>query len=142
MYLGMLAEPLDRAGRADESMAPLNDALAMAESNGERFWVAELHRLRGQALLSSGAEAAAEDSYCKALETARSQCARSMELRAAIGLACVWERKGMRPAARELLANVRKTFTEGFDCPDLVDCEALLGQLAAADASASKALRH
>ncbi len=141
MYLGMLAEALAAAGRADDGLAPLDVAVTMIESKGERFWSAELHRLRGQLLMSSGAEGAAEDSYCKSLEIARSLRARSMELRAALSLARLWERRNLQPAAREMLANARQPFTEGFQCPDLVESDALLARLGGDHSEATQATR-
>jgi predicted ATPase len=61
---------------------------------------------------------------------ARRQQARSLELRAAMSLARLWERQGKRTDARELLAPVYGWFTEGFDTADLQEAKALLEMLA------------
>ena len=73
----------------------------------------------------------AEACYRRAIERARSQEAKSWELRAATSLARLWRNQGKRAEARELLAPVYGWFTEGFDTGDLRDAKALLEQLAA-----------
>ncbi|MGH7556252.1 MAG: hypothetical protein ACREMD_00435 [Gemmatimonadota bacterium] len=74
-------------GRIDEGLAPIGEALAVSEASGERWKDAELYRLEGELLLArGGSEAHAEASFRKALEVARLQKARALELRAAVGL--------------------------------------------------------
>ena len=81
-----------------------------------------------------GRTAAAEASYRQALGSAREQGARSWELRSARDLARLWRDQGRRAEARELLAPVYVSFTEGFALPDLVEARALLEELGAAPA--------
>jgi predicted ATPase len=74
-------------------------------------------------------DAAAEDSYCRALAVARKQQAKSWELRAAMSLARLWRDQGKVQQARELLAPVYGWFNEGFDTRDLKEAKALLEEL-------------
>jgi predicted ATPase len=64
------------------------------------------------------------------LDVARRQEARSLELRAAMSLARLWQQQGKRQAARDLLAPIYNWFTEGFDTADLQEAKALLDELA------------
>ena len=95
-----------------------------------RWWVAELHRLRGELLRSTGDDTAAEDSFHRGLAVAQRQEAKLFELRAATGLARLWRDHGRASEASELLGPLLAWFTEGFDAPDLGDARALLGELA------------
>ncbi len=99
---------------------------------GDAYWEPEVHRLIGDLLLRRNPSAAdrAEASYRRAIERARSQEARSWELRAATSLARLWRDQGKHAQARELLAPVYGWFTEGFDTADLKDAKALLDELA------------
>ncbi len=92
---------------------------------------AELHRLKGELLLSvsDGNGAEAETCFKKAIEIARGQSARSFELRAAMGLARLWQGEGKRSEARDLLALVYDWFTEGFDTVGLKEAKVLLDDL-------------
>ena len=96
------------------------------------YWDAELHRLKGALLLSlsDGNESEAEACFKNAIEIARGQSAKSFELRAAMGLARLWQDEGKQAEARDLLAPVYGWFTEGFDTADLKDAKALLDDLA------------
>ena len=100
----------------------IDEALTNAADSGEQIWVAELHRLRGELLLVGGNASAAKDEMKTALETARLQGARSLELRAAMSLAPLAEGS----EGRELVSGVLEGFTEGFDTADLQDAKALL----------------
>jgi predicted ATPase len=75
------------------------------------------------------AESATEACFRRAIEVARAQEAKSLELRAATSLARLWRRQGKAAAARELLAPVYGWFSEGFDTLDLIEAKALLGEL-------------
>jgi len=99
----------------------------------ERWWEAEAHRVAGEiALRSAEPDAARAQTYFEsALETARTQQAKSWELRAAMSLARLWRDQGKVSEARELLAPVYGWFTEGFDTRDLKEAKALLDELAA-----------
>jgi len=126
-FLSWLAEAHLIAGQVEDGLNALAEAFAHVNLTGERFWEAELYRIRGELLLSpGGSENEAEVSFNKALEVARRQSAKSLELRAAMSLTRLWQKQGKSAEARELLAGVYGWFTEGFDTPDLVDAKALL----------------
>jgi predicted ATPase len=79
--------------------------------------------------LAENDAAEAEACYLKALEVARAQEAKSLELRAACDLASLWAEQGQRGEARDLLAPVYGWFTEGFDTADLKEAKTLLNKL-------------
>jgi predicted ATPase/class 3 adenylate cyclase len=134
-----LAEVYDKAGQPEAGLRVLTETLATILRNGERRFEAELYRLQGELLLRQAsatealptvqAEIEAESCFRRALEVARSQHAKSFELRAALSLSRLWQRQSQSPAARELLATVYDWFTEGFDTPDLQEAKALLEAL-------------
>ena len=99
---------------------------------GSRWTEAELHRLKGELLLSLSADNHAEAEGClhQALAVARRQQAKTLELRAATSLGRLWQQQGKRTAAHQLLAEIYGWFTEGFDTVDLQDAKALLEELA------------
>jgi predicted ATPase len=86
--------------------------------------------VRGDVLSATGDRAAAEESYNHALAVARSQTAKTLELRAATSLARLWRDQGKRTEAHDLLAPIYGWFTEGFDTPVLQEAKALLDELA------------
>ena len=112
------------------SSKSIAEAAELVETTKERWAEAEIHRMRGTLLLSIHEDAAAEDSYCRALAVARQQRAKSWELRVAMSLARLWRDEGKLQQARELLAPVYGWFTEGFDTRDLKEAKALLDALA------------
>ena len=129
-YLSLLARACQRAGRVDEGLTALDQAFAAARAYGEVWWDAELHRLHGELLASSGANAGeVEAAFLRSIDIARSQQARSLELRAATSLARLWQSAGRAGDARQLLAPVFAWFSEGFDTPDLQAASSLLDQL-------------
>jgi predicted ATPase len=130
--LGALAEALGKTGAAEEGLRLLNEALAAGIDSGMTYWDAELHRLKGELLLSQSAEnsAEAEASYNQAIAVASRQQAKSLELRAATSLARLLQGQCKHAEARELLEPVYDWFTEGFDTSDLKDAKALLDELA------------
>jgi predicted ATPase len=130
-HLALLAEAEAKDGRATEALSRLAEALARATKTGERWFDAELHRLKGGVLssLRGGDRAEAEACFRRALEVARGQDARMWELRAAAELARVLAAKGEQAQARDLLAPIYGWFTEGFDTLDLREAEALLQEL-------------
>jgi predicted ATPase len=129
-FLSLLAEACGASGEARDGLAVIADALTLSETTGERWKDAELHRLRGELLLASGAsESDAECSFRSAIEVARRQEAKMPELRAAVSLARLERRQGRRAEAREMLAPIYEWFTEGFDSRDLIDARALLEEL-------------
>ena len=128
--LGLLSEALARSGDNGAALAAVMEALAAAAAIGERWWEAELHRLKGLRLLARGGAEDARAAFHDALRIAREQQAKSLELRAATSLARLWGEQGRRAEARELLAPVHGWFTEGFDTADLKDAARLLSELA------------
>jgi predicted ATPase len=138
-YLCLLAEAYRRAGLPRSGLAELAAAQTLMEKNDERFWEAELYRLRGELLLQDAASAGrpdspsgpeAEECFGKSLDVARRQGARSLELRSAMSLSRLWQREGKRAQARQIVADVYGWFTEGFDTEDLKDARARLDELA------------
>src|SRR5262249_15699416 len=129
--LGMLAEVHGRLGHADAGLRVVDEALTLEGEFHEHWWNAEIHRLKGELLVSltKGNAATAEECYERAIKAARSQGAKSLELRSSTSLARLWHLQGKVKAARELLAPIYAWFTEGFDTPDLKDAKALLDQL-------------
>ncbi len=129
-YLALLADAHLRKGEADAGLVVVEEALSHGRETSERWWDAELHRLRAELLLAGGAAAAeAEAALRRALEIARGQQAKSLELRAARALARLWAGTGRTAEARGLLAPVHSSFTEGLDTPDLEAARALLFRL-------------
>jgi adenylate cyclase len=124
-FLARFGEAQCRAGRATDALRTLDEGLAAAASTGERYYEAELLRLRGEALEAMG-EPTAEEWYLKAVEVARAQSARAWELRASTNLARAWIKAGRRSEARSLLEAVCGWFTEGRSTPDVIDAITLL----------------
>ncbi len=129
--LGALAEVLGKTGAAEEGLGLVNEALAAGTDGGMTYWEAEFHRLKGELLLSQSVKngAEAEANYNQAMAVARRQQAKSLELRAAVNLARLWQGQRKHAEARDLLAPVYGWFTEGFDTADLKDAKALLEEL-------------
>jgi predicted ATPase len=129
--LALLAEASAQAGQREAGLALLAEALVVANDTGERRWDAELHRLRGELLLTPSAAHAEEAESCfgQALDIARRQQAKSWELRAAVSLSRLWQRQGKRAEAHALLAPIYGWFTEGLDTADLQEAKALLDEL-------------
>jgi predicted ATPase len=128
--LRTLAKALAEIGHLEQGMTTLAEAFNLVEETDERHWDAELHRIQAELLLMRGDETEAEASFEKAIQVARQQSAKSWELRAANGLACLWQEQGKPEEARQILAEVYNWFTEGFDTPDLQEAKALLEELA------------
>jgi class 3 adenylate cyclase/predicted ATPase len=115
----------------EAALEVIEQGLSAADHNGERIFEAELHRLKARALLfcGAGSETRAQLLLDRALTTARSQHARSLELRAAKDLAALWIGQGRRDEALAFLAPIHAWFTEGFDTHDLKEAKVLLDQL-------------
>ncbi len=133
-YYCVLAELYGKAGQVNAGFDALAEAQAAVELHQERWWEAELYRLRGELLLQSGTTSMevgteAEASLQQALAIARQQEAKSLELRAAMSLARLWQQQGRITEARQVLAGIYGWFTEGFDTPDLQDAKTLLDNL-------------
>ncbi len=115
-------------------LATLEDALALCEQNDERYYEAEIHRLRGELLLALEPPdgVGAEQALQRAVELAHSQDARLLELRAAVSLGRLWRDTQRADQAREILEPLYGWFTEGLDTTDLRSAAALLAELGAA----------
>jgi predicted ATPase len=129
--LALLAEAHGILGEPETALTALAEALMLVDTTGERWYQSELYRLKGELLLQQHADnqAEAESAFQQAIHVARSQQAKSFELRAATSLARLWHQQGKRQEAHDLLAPVYHWFTEGFDTLDLQDAKALLDKL-------------
>jgi predicted ATPase len=163
-YLAWLAKAYGKVRQPEKGFTVLAEALTAVDKTGERFYEAELYRLKGELTLQSkqvqdkskisqsksqrnrgqGAdksnpsqnksevrspESEAEEYFLKALEIAQRQQAKSLELRATVSLARLWQRQGKKKPARQRLAEIYGWFTEGFDTKDLQEAKALLEEL-------------
>jgi predicted ATPase len=131
-FCTVLADVCNRLGHTEEGLQALAEAHTLVEQHEERWWEAEVCRLRGVVLLRQPGTppAEAEAWLQRALDVARRQEARSLELRAAMSLSRLWQSQGKRAEAQELLAPLYGWFTEGFDTADLQEARALLEALA------------
>jgi adenylate cyclase len=134
-HLALLAEALARDGRAAEGLSALDEAQSLCTASGERFLEAELHRLRGELQLASAdrapsASELAEAYFRRALDVARAQQARALELRAVLSLSRLYLQQGRPAEARPLLGRAHAWFTEGLETPDLREARALLDEIA------------
>ena len=144
--LALQAEAYEKGGYIARGLATVAEALDLVEQTGERMYEAELYRLKGELLSndergmmndewetrqekSSQHSDEAEGCFRQAIDIARSQQAKSWELRAATSLARLWQEQGKTAEARDLLAPVYRWFTEGFDTADLQDAKVLLKAL-------------
>jgi predicted ATPase len=151
----VLAEAYGKVGQVEEGLTVLAEALTVVDKTGARVYEAELYRIKGELSLQSrqarrvgiahhnvrsseagtvgGAypirEAEAEGCFWKAIEIARKQQAKSLELRAAMSLGRLWQQQGRKKEAHEVLAEIYGWFTEGFDTKDLQEAKALLEEL-------------
>ena len=127
----LLAEVCGHLGHTADGLQALDEAHTMVEQQEERWWEAEIYRLRGVLLLrqTGTSQAEAETWLQRALDVARRQEAKSLELRAAMSLVRLWQQQGKRTGAYNLLAPIYGWFTEGFDTADLQEARALLDTL-------------
>ncbi|HEV2834946.1 MAG TPA: tetratricopeptide repeat protein, partial [Pyrinomonadaceae bacterium] len=133
-FLALLAEALGKTGRTDEGLKLMDQALELVDRKGERYYHAELYRLKGELLLlQSGDVSSAEDCFRQAIKIAQEQKAKSWELRAAMSLARLYVRQNDEKQALDLLAPVYDSFSEGFDTLDLREAKALLRALSNSD---------
>lgn len=140
-HLGLLAEATAKAGRTEEGLFILADALATVQETGECCYEAELYRIKGALIMmqvdsnggvtkeSVSLMTEAESCFKRAVTIAREQQAKSWELRAATNLARLYERQGKPTEARQALADVVAWFSEGFDTVDMKEARALLDEL-------------
>lgn len=145
--LVLLAKGCVGIGQPQEGLNILAETLTIVNNGGERYYEAELYRLKGEILLSQEIksqkserpnpqsqlpepQSEAESCFLKAIEIARKQQAKSLELRATMSLARLWQQQGKSAEAHQMLATVYNWFTEGFDTADLQEAKALLDELA------------
>ena len=138
-FLGLLAEALGKARRTEEGLRVLEEAIAMVHRNSERYYLAELYRLKGELLLQQTSTravssrrstvSAAENCFNQAIEIAQQQETKSLELRAAMSLAQLYQNQDRQQEAHDALAPVYESFTEGFDTTDLREARALIAEL-------------
>jgi len=141
--LGVLAEARGRLKQSARGLSSVAEALSAVKKTGERRYESELHRLKGQLTLQAASRAKdghrskrptsvereAEQAFRKAIEVARKQNGKLLELRAAISLAQLWKAQGRRKPARSMLAKIYDWFTEGFDTRDMRAAKSLLEDL-------------
>ena len=132
-FLTLVGETYQKLGRPEDGLSVVAEALTVAQQSGQHYWEAEVHRMTGvltlQAEESSRRDPSAESHFLRAIEIARRQRARSLELRAATNLGRLWADKGNVREAHALLSGIYSWFTEGFDTVDLREARALLEEL-------------
>jgi ATP/maltotriose-dependent transcriptional regulator MalT len=129
-YLSLLARACAAAGQPEAGLEAIEQGLIESLHHNERWWDAELHRLRGKLIWTLSAEMdAVESAFQRAIEIAQSQQAKSLALRAATSLARLWQATGRPAAAKKLLTPLYAWFSEGFDTPDLQKAQALITKL-------------
>ena len=122
-YCTLLADVAAHLGHTADGLQALTEAHTLVEQQEERWWEAEVCRLRGVVLLrqTGTPQAEAEAWLRRALDVAHRQEAKSLELRAAMSLSRLWQQQGKRTEAHALLAPVYGWFTEGFDTADVLE---------------------
>jgi DNA-binding winged helix-turn-helix (wHTH) protein/predicted ATPase len=146
-YQMLLADAYAKTGQVEAGMQVLAAAFTAIEKTEERTYEAEVYRLKGQLVLQSGVRSLksevtdprllapdprgeAEACFHKAIEIARRQSAKSLELRAVMSLSRLWQQQGKKSEAARRLAEIYNWFTEGFDTADLCEAKSLLVELA------------
>jgi class 3 adenylate cyclase/tetratricopeptide (TPR) repeat protein len=129
--ISLYAETLAEMGDVDEALKLLDHSINRGQSDDVRWCEAQLYCIRGNLLLinSTETQSGAEEMYRRAIEVAREQNAKSVELRASMSLALLWQSMGKSDQALELLQPVYDWFTEGLDTKDLIQANELLLQL-------------
>lgn len=137
-YLGLLAEAYGKVGRANEGLRVLAEAYALVRKNTECRFEAELLRIKGELLLQASArgsgrttslQSEAETCFRQALDVARQQQAKSLELRTGMSLARLWQAQDRHAEAHQMLVEIYGWFTEGFEAPDIREAKELLTTL-------------
>jgi predicted ATPase len=130
-FLALLAEAHGMMAQPEAGLTVLAEALTHVDTTGERWYEPELYRLKGALLLQQASDhhLEAESCFQHALDIARNQQAKSLELRAVMSLSRLLQQQGKRQEAYDLLAPVYGWFTEGFGTADLRDAKALLNEL-------------
>ncbi len=127
----LLAEAYRQAGQVEEGLNTVTEEMDMANRTGSRLWEAELYRVKGEMLLQSKVPRMSEAKECfrQAIDIARKQRSKSLELRAVMSLSRLWQGQGKIEEARQMMAEIYGWFTEGFDTADLKEAKALLEEL-------------
>ena len=127
-FMALLAETYGRLGQSEHGLIVLDEAVEVANENGERFYEAELYRLQGalRLQLDPPQPDIAEAWFQRAVTVARHQHAKALELRAATSLAELWVSQSRTTEAKQLLGEVYDWFAEGFETTDLKSTQALL----------------
>ena len=136
--LALLAEAYGQAGHPEAGLPCLAEAVTRVAATEERWWAAEVSRLQGELLLCLPRPDLPQATACfhQALDVARRQQARMLELRAALSLSRLWQQQGKRAEAHALLTPIYGWFTEGFDTADLQDAKAMVEELGSAHGEA------
>ena len=131
-FYSLYVEAYQATGQFDEAETALTDAFAAMEKSNERFFEADLHRLKGELTLARDPNARAEAEQCfqQSLEIARRQKAKIWELRATMSICRMQQSQGVAEESRKMLSEVYESFKEGMQTPDLVDAKTLLDELA------------
>jgi predicted ATPase len=127
-YFALLADVCGKAGKIEEGLAALAEALRAVDGKGIGYYEPELHRLKGELLLARAPESPSDAEACfrQAIDIARRQSAKSLELRAVLSLSRLYHQQGKTEEAHRMLAEIYRWFTEGFDTVDLQEAKALL----------------
>mgnify|MGYP000603731000 FL=1 len=128
-HLTFLAEGYAKAGKPTVALEILAKCVDEIERTKECFWESEVYRLKGKFLLDLNKVEEAEENYLKSLDVARRQQAKSLELRSTVSLCHLWQQQGKTLEAKALLSEIYSWFTQGFDMPDLIAAQQLLGEL-------------
>lgn len=146
-FLALLAEALGKARQHEEGLRILDETLSVIHGNGERYYQAEVYRLKGELLLlqaksrfestpgrvivdqDAAVVEQAEDCFSESIKIAQQQKAKSWELRAVMSMARLYQNRGKQTEALNLLRRIYSSFTEGFDTVDLCEAGALLDEL-------------
>ncbi len=139
MTLRFEAQALATLGRFDAAIARLDEAVQAIAATDERWWEAEVHRVRGEINQQrGGATNDSAASFQRAIDVARRQKAKLFELRAATGLGSLWYENRKADQARNLIAPLYNWFTEGLDTPDLIGAKALLDEILTQESATSR----
>jgi predicted ATPase/DNA-binding SARP family transcriptional activator len=130
-FYAMLIEARIPLGQIEQALVDLDEALTVVNEKEDHFCESEFHRLKGVCLLEISANNAAEAEICfdRALTISRRQGAKSLELRATISMAQLWQQQSQQEDARRSLQDIYSLFTEGRDTPDLLEAAILLNTL-------------
>ncbi len=158
-FLALLVEAFAKTGQVEEGLRILEEALAVVHRNGERYYLAELYRIKGDLILLQATDrglsraarsgvpvlearrsdvAGAEACFHQSIKIARQQKAKSWELRAGMSLARLYQNQNKRAEAHGLLEPIYNKFTEGFDTADLREAKALLDELSKSGADMNR----